>query len=461
MKNALVSGASLFVAAVHGAVVDKRASSGTATVNLAVPQGTPSHLASGFIYGIPDTPNQIPDQFYTDMGFRYTRAGGAQIPARGWAFGKDEFEQRFDSSLSNYKTARKYGARVQLLLADLWGADATIRLAMPGANGDWSSFDEFLDTVLARIDENDMIEGLDLEIWNEPDGPGFWQSSQAQYLEMWGRAFPKIRAAFPDMPIVGPSSAGQPSTSNRWAKRFYQFIKTNGSVPDYYTWHEETSGDEVTRDVRNLENLIADVGLPRKPFMINEYAVRSEQNPATAAWYISRLERHNVIGLRGHWASGYSLHDYFANLLSKPGATDKCRSNSCATSTGYWGNGEYNVYKYYNLNMTGSRVQTSGSSDTLFDVYATSNGKSRSAKILCGTRHHASTWSVQIMNLDKAGYPKNGKVKIQKYQFGFGNGKFDRVSVVDLGLQEYTSKNNQLTFDVTTNNIAAYAFELI
>lgn len=92
MKNALVSGASLFVAAVHGAVVDKRASSGTATVNLAVPQGTPSHLASGFIYGIPDTPNQIPDQFYTDMGFRYTRAGGAQIPARGWAFGKNEFE---------------------------------------------------------------------------------------------------------------------------------------------------------------------------------------------------------------------------------------------------------------------------------------------------------------------------------------------------------------------------------
>lgn len=72
----------------------KRAVLGTATVNLAIPQGTPSHYASGFIYGIPDTPNQIPDHFYTDIGFRYTRAGGSQLPApaRGWVYGTNEFQ---------------------------------------------------------------------------------------------------------------------------------------------------------------------------------------------------------------------------------------------------------------------------------------------------------------------------------------------------------------------------------
>ena len=67
---------------------------GTATVDLAIPQGTPVHHASGFLYGIPDEPDQIPDHFYTDIGFRYSRAGGSQLPApaRGWVWGVDEFQ---------------------------------------------------------------------------------------------------------------------------------------------------------------------------------------------------------------------------------------------------------------------------------------------------------------------------------------------------------------------------------
>jgi hypothetical protein len=79
--------------------LDRRDALGTATVDLASPQGTPQHLASGFIYGIPDTPNQIPDHFYSDIGFKYTRAGGSQLPApaRGWVHGVDEFNVRLRS----------------------------------------------------------------------------------------------------------------------------------------------------------------------------------------------------------------------------------------------------------------------------------------------------------------------------------------------------------------------------
>ncbi|KAM0550215.1 hypothetical protein ACHAPJ_009063 [Fusarium lateritium] len=464
MKFSLLSGVSIStLATVRGTVISQRASAGTATVNLAAQKGTPQHLASGFIYGIPDAPDQIPSHFYTDIGFRYTRAGGAQLPApaRGWAFGKDEFEKRFDSALSNYKTARKYGGRVQLLMADLWGADATVQLAMPGDNGDWSSYDGFLEAVFERIKENDMTEGLDFEIWNEPDGSGFWQSTQDQYLEMWGRAYPKIRTALPKVPIVGPSSAGQPSASNAWTKNYYQFIKTNGTIPDYYTWHEETGGDQVVRDVQNLRTFLTDLGLPIKPFMINEYALPNEQNPGTAAWYISQLERHNVIGLRGNWASGYSLHDFFANLLGKPNASNDCRSSDCATSAGYWGNGEYNVYRYYNLNMTGHRVETVGSSDGLFDVFSTSQGTRGSAKILCGSRLQASPWKIQVTNLDKAGYPRNGVINVHKYQFKDGSGDFDAISVVDLGVQKYKSTNNQVVISLTTDETTAYAFELV
>ena len=43
----------------------------TAYVDLGVTLGKPEHLASGWIYGIPDTfPNQIPSSWYTDIGFR-------------------------------------------------------------------------------------------------------------------------------------------------------------------------------------------------------------------------------------------------------------------------------------------------------------------------------------------------------------------------------------------------------
>jgi hypothetical protein len=41
----------------------------TATVDLSVTRGEPQHLASGFIYGIPDNfPNQIPDSWYVVVG---------------------------------------------------------------------------------------------------------------------------------------------------------------------------------------------------------------------------------------------------------------------------------------------------------------------------------------------------------------------------------------------------------
>jgi hypothetical protein len=71
---------------------------GTATVNLATPLGTPQHRAAGFLYGIPIAQDQIPDHFYTEMGFNYGRAGGGSepAPARGWAYGSSEFTVGFD-----------------------------------------------------------------------------------------------------------------------------------------------------------------------------------------------------------------------------------------------------------------------------------------------------------------------------------------------------------------------------
>lgn len=74
--------------------LEGRADTVTANVNFSNNTGTPKHLASGILYGVPDQANQIPSSFYTGMGFNYLRAGGAQVgaPGRGWIWGMNEYK---------------------------------------------------------------------------------------------------------------------------------------------------------------------------------------------------------------------------------------------------------------------------------------------------------------------------------------------------------------------------------
>jgi hypothetical protein len=86
----------------------------TAQVNFNNNTGTPQHLASGLLYGVPDTQDQIPVRcldnfifklyfdtlfqahFYQNIGYNYERAGGAQVaaPGRGWIWGFTEYQVR-------------------------------------------------------------------------------------------------------------------------------------------------------------------------------------------------------------------------------------------------------------------------------------------------------------------------------------------------------------------------------
>lgn len=66
----------------------ERRQSTTAVVNFGNNTGTPQHLASGTLYGLPDgSTTQIPDHFFTDIGWNYERAGGAQTSGKGWIAG--------------------------------------------------------------------------------------------------------------------------------------------------------------------------------------------------------------------------------------------------------------------------------------------------------------------------------------------------------------------------------------
>lgn len=188
-----------FVPAVLGVALRARQNSdNTATVDLSALRGQPGHLASGFIYGIPNAADQIPDHFYTEMGFNYGRAGGAQLqaPSRGWIWGLEEYNGRFLSTLSNYKTTRKYDGNFIILPHDIWGTDHTNSSTIwPGDNGDFTDYDRFLDQLFSDIKSHNMLDGLVFDIWNEPDQSVFWQRSPQQWLDLYIHSHKRIRLA--------------------------------------------------------------------------------------------------------------------------------------------------------------------------------------------------------------------------------------------------------------------------
>ena len=78
-----------------------------------------------------------------------------------------------------------------MLLNDLWGFDSSQNSSAPapGDNGDWTSYDEFVQAIISDIKSHDMQAGLVIDIWNEPEGSGFWGRSIQQWLDMWGRGW--------------------------------------------------------------------------------------------------------------------------------------------------------------------------------------------------------------------------------------------------------------------------------
>jgi hypothetical protein len=197
--------ASLFAAVVSAASLPPRQdSAGTATVDLLRTTEETKFLGSGFIYGFPDNGVEadisIPGNFLTDVKFQASRAGGAQLPkpASGWsAGGYETYIGRFNSSLSNYRSTRKYGGSFILLPHDLWGSDGSLgtEALFPGDNGDWSELERFYEQLIDDLQTNDMLEGLVIDLWNEPELDIFWNRPWEQYLEYYSRAHHIVRYA--------------------------------------------------------------------------------------------------------------------------------------------------------------------------------------------------------------------------------------------------------------------------
>jgi hypothetical protein len=95
---------------------------------------------------------------------------------------------------------------------------------------------------------------------------------------------------------------------------------------------------------------------------------------------------------------GGALHDYLASLVGKPDNTNGgVYSNS---SAGYWATGEWHLYRYYNKQQTGVRVQSERSPNGYFDAFATWDSTNRKGAVIAGTNGVAGTFNLQLKGIE-------------------------------------------------------------
>jgi Ricin-type beta-trefoil lectin domain-like/Glycosyl hydrolases family 39 len=363
------------------------------SVNFATAGSAPSYRASGWIYGMTENASGPADHFYRDVKFRYMRAGGAQLGSPGgWVNGG--YQRRWNATVAQARRTIALGGQFILLPHDLWGADGYPISRFPGDNGDWTDYDNFLTRVINDVRAAGIT--VQWDIWNEPNITIFWNRPQSQYFELWRRSYARIRAAFPNQLIVGPSCACVPSTTHAFWNQYLDYVRANNVVPDTISWHS-LPGDPVS-NVAAANATLDPRGIPHpRPYQINEYGAPDEQNPADGAWYIARLERAGADGLRANWAGGNNLHDLLGNLLVRNSAGQNVPK------------GEWWAYRFYG-SQAGQIVAVTPS--TSYDAFATKT--SGSARVLIGGGRTTGNIAVNLQRLDTtSGIVQNNQVRVR------------------------------------------------
>ena len=140
----------LLVAAVVSLPAPAWAADESLSVNFSASAGTPTYRASGWIYGMTEDASGPPDHFFTDVKFRYMRAGGAQLDSPGgWVSGR--YDRRWTATRAQLLRTRALGGDFVLLVHDLWGADGYPISRFPGDNGNWTDYDAFLARVVSDV----------------------------------------------------------------------------------------------------------------------------------------------------------------------------------------------------------------------------------------------------------------------------------------------------------------------
>jgi len=246
-------------------------------VNLASVTGPATGVGEGFLYGVSQDGTQPPDQYLAPLGINAFRGGGHV--SGGWIGDGYQNGSGTQADVSTVIAQAKrltqppYHAQYQVLLSDIFGADAgqPSNTVYPCTNGDCSNWITFLDTVIPELQATGLKFAY--EIWNEPELSIFWKPgvNTTQYFQMWDTAYQQIRRLAPGTLIVGPSLAFTPQRNPGEWTTWLAHVKAAGTVPDEVSNHNEGDVDDPVAVAQAIDGDLTTAGLPRIPLSSNEY----------------------------------------------------------------------------------------------------------------------------------------------------------------------------------------------
>jgi xylan 1,4-beta-xylosidase len=239
-----------------------------ASVDFARP--VPTHSLVGFLHGISET--QPDDRMIVPLHPTLWRGSLASAPR---------------------ERAAGLGARYMLVVSDLWGYPGA---GWYGRRAPWDDWDAWSDFVrgLARSNREHAVVW---DVWNEPDVPYFWTGTEAQYHELYRRAYVAIRQELgPGALIAGPSVS---AFRWDWLVRLLEYCRSADCGVDVLSWHELPGGRGVANIAAHLRR--ARAGLLHNPayvpLAVRELYVGEYVGAGDALWagellgYLSQLER--------------------------------------------------------------------------------------------------------------------------------------------------------------------------
>jgi hypothetical protein len=393
------------------------------TLDMAVAQGAPTYLASGFIYGISEDGLQPPTALLSDIKVKGFRAGRGVSGGCGQA----AWDTHWKVIKGYYAKAKAMGVPLLLLVSD----DYQYSCPIPGDGGDWTTFTTFMSQLIDNVKANGMT-GPDVrwELWNEADYSGFWKGTQAQWLETWKHAYQQVRAAIPGAIIEGPSLAT--GAGGSWMNAFLDYAKTNNVMPDYIAWHEAGGGGDPVGDLATINRGLSSRGITGvKGFDINEYGSTSEQNPGHSAWFLARFDRAGIQGLRSNWAGGSQFFSNMGDLVA----------------ANWQPNSQYWIYKRY-ADQTGSR--TSVTAGTQVDAVAYQDACAAKSIIVVGNKGGVTgPVNVVVKNIP-AWLQRGGSTKVLLEKMPTGNAALNAPAVVTNVAATVTCNAMTVTIDWAT-----------
>ncbi len=84
------------------------------------------------------------------------------------------------------------------------------------------------------------VVGWPIEVWNEPNLPGFWEHADMQeYFRLFHRTFTAVKEVDEGFRVGGPAVCG--GSDEVWIRAFLEYCRDNGLAPDFVTRHHYTT----------------------------------------------------------------------------------------------------------------------------------------------------------------------------------------------------------------------------